>query len=251
MARRRYELTDFGWSIIETLLANKPCGVPRVEDRKALNGIYWRLVTGMPWAHIPERYGPDTTCYDRFARWAKLGVWGRLSDAVSEVYEGSEQSEDSTSIRVHQHGANARRGRRPHRNSGLVDLRVRRMGRSRGGLTTKIHAVTDLHGLPITLKLTAGQADDGRSADDMPGILDPGQTLLADAAYDNNRLCDHLESIGARAVIRPIPRRSASAPLDRDASRRHNRIERFLLKLKHYSAIATRYEKHDANFLAS
>ena len=57
------------------------------------------------------------------------------------------------------------------------------MGRSRGGLTTKIHAVTDAYGLPITLKLTAGQAHDGRSADDMLGTVGPGQTLLADAAY--------------------------------------------------------------------
>jgi transposase len=124
------------------------------------------------------------------------------------------------------------------------------MGRSRGGLTTKIHAVTDAQGLPITLKLTAGQAHDGRSADDMVGTVGPGQTLLADAAYDSNRLRDHLAHIGARAVIRPIPRRSHPPPLDREAYRRRNRIERFFSKLKHYRAIATRDEKHDANVLA-
>jgi len=127
------------------------------------------------------------------------------------------------------------------------------MGRSRGGLTTKIHAVTDARGLPITLKLTAGQAHDGRSADDMVDMFDtvgPGQTLLADAAYDSNRLRERLAEIGARTVIRPIPRRSHPPPLDREAYRRRNRIERFFSKLKHYRAIATRYEKHDANFLA-
>lgn len=124
------------------------------------------------------------------------------------------------------------------------------MGRSRGGLTTKIHAVTDARGLPITLKLTAGQAHDGRSADDMLGTVGPGQALLADAAYDSNRLRDRLADIGAKAVIRPIPRRSAPPPLDRDAYRRRNRIERFFSKLKHYRAVATRYEKHDTHFLA-
>lgn len=61
MARRRYELTDFEWSIIEPLLPNKPRGVPRVDDRRVLNGICWRLRTGSPWADIPERYGPCTT----------------------------------------------------------------------------------------------------------------------------------------------------------------------------------------------
>jgi transposase len=58
---RRYELSDFEWSIIQPLLPNKPRGVPRADDRKVLNGIYWRLRTGSPWADIPERYGPATT----------------------------------------------------------------------------------------------------------------------------------------------------------------------------------------------
>lgn len=89
------------------------------------------------------------------------------------------------------------------------------MERSRGGLTTKIHAVTDTRGLPITLQLTAGQAHDGRSANDMSSTVGPGQTLLADAAYDSNRLHDHLAGIGAKAGIRPIPRRSAPPPLDK------------------------------------
>ena len=68
---RRYELTDFEWSIIQPLLPNKPRGVPRADDRRVLNGIYWRLRTGSPWADIPERYGPATTCYNRFVRWRK------------------------------------------------------------------------------------------------------------------------------------------------------------------------------------
>jgi transposase len=73
MARRRYELTDQEWSIIEPLLPNKPGGVPRVEDRRVLNGILWRFRTGSPWAEIPERYGPPTTCCSRFIRWRKAG----------------------------------------------------------------------------------------------------------------------------------------------------------------------------------
>jgi transposase len=62
------------------------------------------------------------------------------------------------------------------------------MGRSRGGLTTKIHALVDTNGLPVKLKLTAGQAHDGRSAEDMLDDLEEGQILLADAAYDSDAL---------------------------------------------------------------
>ena len=110
MSQRRYELTDFEWSIIEPLLPNKPRGVPRADDRRVLNGIYWRLRTGSPWADIPERYGPHTTCYNRFVRWAKLGIWDRIFDAITQAYDGDLQAIDSSSIKVHQHAANTKRG---------------------------------------------------------------------------------------------------------------------------------------------
>lgn len=115
MTARRYEITDFEWSIIAPLLPDKPRGVPRVNDRKVLNGIFWRLRTGSPWADIPERYGPCTTCYNRFIRWRKLGVWDRIFAAVSCAYDGDVQAVDSSSIRVHQHAANGNKGlpRRP------------------------------------------------------------------------------------------------------------------------------------------
>jgi len=110
MTPRRYELSDFEWSIIEPLLPNKPRGVPRVDDRRVLNGIYWRMRTGSPWADIPERYGPPTTCYNRFVRWAKLGLWDRIFEAVSKAYDGDLQAIDASSIRVHQHGGNVKKG---------------------------------------------------------------------------------------------------------------------------------------------
>jgi transposase len=54
----RFDLTDFEWPVISPRLPNKPHGVARVDDRRVLNGIFWRLRTGAPWADIPERYGP-------------------------------------------------------------------------------------------------------------------------------------------------------------------------------------------------
>ena len=72
----RFDLTDFEWSVIQPLLPNKPRGVPRVDDRRVLNGIFWRLRTGAPWADIPARYGPHTTCVNRFNRWRKAGGYG-------------------------------------------------------------------------------------------------------------------------------------------------------------------------------
>ena len=105
----RFDLTDFEWSVIEPLLPNKPRGVPRVDDRRVLNGIFWRLRTGAPWADIPARYGPHTTCVNRFNRWRRAGHWARILHAVSEAYDGDIQMIDSSSIRVHQHAANGQK----------------------------------------------------------------------------------------------------------------------------------------------
>ena len=71
-------------------------GVPRVDDRRVLNGILWRFRSGAPWTEGPERYGPSTTCYNRFIRWRKAGVWDRLLTAVSAGFNGELVMIDST-----------------------------------------------------------------------------------------------------------------------------------------------------------
>jgi len=124
------------------------------------------------------------------------------------------------------------------------------MGRSRGGLTTKIHALVDANGLPVKLKLTEGQAHDGRSAADMLDDIGPDQTLLADRAYDSDALRQALASRGAWACVRPMPGRVNVPAFSPFLYRFRNLVERFFSKLKHFRAVATRYEKHDANYLA-
>lgn len=105
----RYDLADFEWRVIEPLLPNKPRGVPRVDDRRVLNGIFWVLRSGAPWRDLPERYGPRATCYNRFVRWRKAGVWDWLMDAITTAHDGAIQMIDSTSVRSHQQAATAKR----------------------------------------------------------------------------------------------------------------------------------------------
>ena len=108
--RRRFDLTDFEWAVIEPLLPNNSRGVPRVDDRRVINGILWRFRTGSPWADVPERYGPHTTCYNRFVRWRRAGVWDRLLKAISSAFDGDIQMIDSSCVRVHQHCATGKKG---------------------------------------------------------------------------------------------------------------------------------------------
>ncbi len=105
----RYDLTDFEWLVIQPLLPNKSRGVKRVDDRRVLNGIFWVLRSGAPWRDLPERYGPYTTCYNRFNRWRKAGVWDRIMDTITEAYDGNIQMIDSSVVRVHQHAANTKK----------------------------------------------------------------------------------------------------------------------------------------------
>jgi len=125
------------------------------------------------------------------------------------------------------------------------------MGRSRGGLTTKIHALVDAVGRPIRLKLTEGQAHDGRSAADMFDSLQTGDILLADRAYDSDELRERLAARGVWANIRPLPNRVRHPVFSPWVYRQRNAVERFFNKLKHFRAIATRYDKRDDNYLAS
>jgi transposase len=168
----RYELSDYEWTAIRPMLPNKPRGVRRVNDRRVLNGIFWVLRSGALWRDLPAIYGPRTTCYNRFVRWRQAGVWDQIMDALAAGHDAAVQMIDTSVVRVHQHGAC------------MADNHHQDMGRSRGGLTSKIHAVVDTNGLPVHLALTPGEAHDNRLCSVLLSALLPQTMLLADRGYD-------------------------------------------------------------------
>jgi transposase len=117
----RFDLSDVEWRLIEPLLPNKPRGVARVNDRRVLNGIFYVLRTGSPWRDLPERYGPYTTVYNRFNRWARAGVWVRVFETLAAKSPGSMALIDSSIIRAHQHAAGGKRGARITPSAVLVE----------------------------------------------------------------------------------------------------------------------------------
>jgi transposase len=108
----RYELTDYEWTVIRPMLPNKPRGVPRANDRRVLNGIFWVLRSGAPWRDVPDTFGPYTTCYNRFVRWRRACVWGRIMEALAAANDTAIQIINSSVVRVHQHAACVARNRR-------------------------------------------------------------------------------------------------------------------------------------------
>jgi len=234
----RYELTDFEWAAIRSFLPNKPRGIPRVDDRRVLNGIFWVLRSGAPWRDLPETYGPRTTCYNRFVRWRQAGVWDRIMDALAAGHDASVQMIDTSVVRVHQHGAS------------IADNNHQDMGRSRGGLTSKIHAVVDTNGLPVHLALTPGEAHDNRLCSILLSALLPQTMLLADRGYDADWIREIARQQGAWANIPPKRNRKDPICFSPYLYRARNQIERFFNKIKQCRRVATRYDKLAANYLA-
>lgn len=124
------------------------------------------------------------------------------------------------------------------------------MGRSRGGLTTKIHALTDGQGRPLEMILTPGQAGDCPAAGQLLGRLRENTIVLADKAYDADWLRRRIEAAGAAPNIPSVIHRRWKACFSPVLYRERNRIERFFNRIKHFRRIATRYEKQAANYLA-
>jgi transposase len=125
------------------------------------------------------------------------------------------------------------------------------MGRSRGGLTTKIHAVVDGNGLPVRLALTPGQDHDNALVTDLLANLKPHSMVLADRAYDADAIRKLVTEQDAFANIPPKRNRKDPICFSPFLYKARNRIERFFNKMKHFRRVATRYDKLAANYLAA
>lgn len=122
------------------------------------------------------------------------------------------------------------------------------MGRSRGGLSTKIHAATEALGLPIRLIGSPGQRNDIAFAHDLIDGIE-ADAAIADKGYDADHLVNRILGDGTEVVIPPKRNRKDLRSYDVDLYKERNRIERFFSKLKHFRRVATRYDKLLANFM--
>jgi transposase len=218
--------------------AEQAACIARVNDRRVLNGIFWVLRAGAPWRDLPDTFGPYTTCYNRFVRWRRAGVWSRIMNALARSHDAAVQMIDTSIVRVHQHGACIGRNREQS------------MGRSRGGLTSKIHAVVDTNGLPVKLALTAGESHDNRLAGRLLSRLKAGSMLLPDRGYDADWIRALVTKQGAWANIPPRSNGNEPICFSPHLYRARNLVERFFNKIKQCRRVATRYDKLAANYLA-
>jgi transposase len=115
---RRHALTERQWERLRPLFPPPPKGRgrPRHDDRTIIEGILWRLATGVPWRDLPERFGPWRTVYSRFRRWQQAGIWARILAALQAEADARGELDwrqhflDGTTVRAHQHAAGAKKG---------------------------------------------------------------------------------------------------------------------------------------------
>nr|WP_110944908.1 IS5 family transposase [Streptomyces niger] len=286
---RRHELSDAQWQKIRPLLpANGLPGGQWSDHRTVVNGVLFRARTGVPWPDLPERYSPWQTVYERHRRWSADGTWQRIlaelqieadaTDPDGTLARGLEGewavNIDSTSCRAHQHAAGARHRppRLPGKRGGTrVEADGREaLGRSRGGLTTKIHLLSDDRARPLNWRTTSGQRGDspmliplltglriGREGPGRPRCRP--DRLRGDKAYSSRDNRAYLRGRGIKATIaepedqRAHRRRRGAAggrppAFDRDQYRRRNAVERCVSKWKQFRAVATRFDKRDYLF---
>lgn len=206
-----------------------PGSRPRRDDRLVLSGIIFVIRHALAWRHLPEFYGKWTTVYSRFRRWSKLGIFEKIfkffSNKLKRRWIGML---DTTYAKAHRTASSMSAGEEP-----------RLLGRSCGGITTKIHLVCDSEGLPRDVMITGGQVHDAKVA---PEIIERNDMtcLIADKAYHSKRIRKALEEREIIACIPPKSNSKGKIEYDKTLYKSRHTIENMFSRLKDWKGIAFR-----------
>jgi transposase len=234
----RFVLTDAQWAKMEPHCLGKPGDPGRSgkDNRLFVDAVLWIARTGSPWRDLPAAFGHWNSVFTRFRDWVKADVWKRLFEAVSDDPDMEYAMVDATIVKVHRPRTGRKRG-----------TQSQAIGRSKGGMTTKILALTDALGNLVRFVLLPGQRFDTVG---VPPLIEglAFDALIADKAFDSNAIIAELDARGATVVISQHPRRAKPLAIDQEMYKWRHLIENFFGRLKEFKRIAMRADKTDQSF---
>lgn len=203
--------------------------VRSMDDRKVLSAIILVIKYGLAWRHVPEFYGKWTSIHSRFRRWSKAGVIANIFSMLAiKLPKRCVAMIDSTFVKAQRSASSMR-----------SDGQARQLGRSHGGITTKIHLLCNSRSRPMDFIITGGQVHDVKIA---PVLIARNKMkhLLADRAYDSNSFRDQLKNQRVKACIPSKSNRKKPESHDHGQYRLRHVIENMFAKLKDLKGIAFR-----------
>ncbi|MBA3904315.1 MAG: IS5/IS1182 family transposase [Rhodocyclaceae bacterium] len=213
-------------------------GRPTKDDRLVLSGIVYLLRTGLPWRDVPAHFGVWGTIYTRFRRWCATGLFARMLSVLSRRGRGALRHLDCSHIKLHQHGTNPAGGQL-----------AQAMGRTKGGLNTKLAAIVDRHGRALAVALAPGPRHDLLAVEPVLARARRG-LVVADKGFDADNFRRRLRAQRTRCCIPPKRARRQPARFHRGHYRHRHHVENFFGRIKAMRRISTRYEKLATTFLA-
>ena len=246
----RYSLTDAIYEKIrEYLPIDQSTGRPGMDIRLFLDALIFIAREGCSWRSIPEKYGKWNSIYKKLRLWESQNVFrkiylrliGACDDTaddlvlIDRIYYAV--SIDSTSAKVHQSAAGARK------DAPEADVK-QHIGTSRGGPNTKIHALVNEDLEMVAVEITGGQVHDSQMALPLLDTVNIGFIFFhADKAYGNKEIRQYIQLLNAEMVCPNKSNAKNIYKFDKEQYKGRNVVERYFQKLKCYRRIATRYDK--------
>ena len=232
----RLMLSDEHWSKLRVIMRQQ--GIyDKPSLRLTVEGILYRMRVGCPWRDLPSEFGKWNSVYKNFNNWSSNEKLLKIFETLVVQPDLEWQFIDGSIVKAHQHS------------TGAASEESEAIGKSRAGNTTKIHMAVDAFGLPIAFEITGGEVHDCKIAPEFIERIPFAEFTVADKGYDSEKVRNQIQQKNSVPVI-PRKRNSTIGNDDMDwcLYKYRHLVENVFARLKHFRAIATRYDKLKRNY---
>jgi transposase len=236
----KYYINEYQFEQIFLVLRNKEdiyCKNVQ-KTRRFLEAVYFIMRTGAQWIELPKHYGKHKSVHKRYLSWAKKDVWNDVLGVLSTGCDDESFLIDGSIVRAHACAAGYKKNSQEEQ----------KLGRSKGGFSTKIHACVDALGNPIRFILTPGQSSEIKQAAKLIEGIE-NSNIMADKGYDCDEFVEKIKSQNCNPVIPPKENRKVKREIDYRLYKERHLVECFFSKIKHFRRIFSRFDKMAISYM--